>query len=81
MQVSIDRAGRVVVPKQLRDALGLVPEDPIEIELVDGHLELSPAHPAARVSDGPNGPFVAATGTPISDDDVRRVLEAARERR
>jgi hypothetical protein len=33
------------------------------------------------VADSPNGPAAAATGTPIHDADVRRVLEATRERR
>jgi AbrB family looped-hinge helix DNA binding protein len=81
MQVSIDRAGRVVVPKPLRDQLGLAPDTPLDIEVVDGHLELYAQHEQPTVIEGPNGPVVAATGTPISDEDVRRVLEAARERR
>jgi len=81
MQVSIDRAGRVVVPKPLRDQLGLSPDTPLEIEVVDGHLELSSSHPPAVIAEGPHGPTVAATGTPISDRDVRRLLENAREHR
>lgn len=81
MQVSIDRAGRVVVPKPLREELGLSPETPLEIEVVDGHLELSAAHRPPTISEGPHGPIVAATGVPINDRDVRRVLEATRERR
>jgi AbrB family looped-hinge helix DNA binding protein len=81
MRVSIDTAGRVVVPKPLRDELGITPGTPLEIDLVDDHLELSaPRRPPALV-EGPNGPVVASTGTPITDADVRRVLEAARERR
>lgn len=81
MQVTIDAAGRVVVPKPLRDELGLSPDTPLEIDVVDGHLELSAPHEPPKVVEGPNGPLVAETGTPISDADVRRVLEAARERR
>lgn len=81
MQVSIDRAGRVVVPKPLRDELGLSPETPLEIELVDGRLELWAPHEPPAVVEGPNGPVVAKTGVPITDADARRVLEAARERR
>jgi AbrB family looped-hinge helix DNA binding protein len=81
MRVTIDRAGRVVVPKPLRDELGLSPNSPLEIEVVDGHLELSARHEPPAIVEGPNGPLVQATGTPISDEDVRRVLEAARERR
>jgi len=80
MQVSIDRAGRIVVPKQLRDQLGLSPGTSLEVEAVDDHLELYARGGLARVTEGPNGPIIAATGTVISDDDVRRVLEATRTR-
>jgi AbrB family looped-hinge helix DNA binding protein len=81
MNVPIDRAGRVVVPKAMREELGLSPEVPLDIEIVDDHLELRPVSPKPRVVEGRNGPVVAASGTPVSDSDVRRVLEAARERR
>ena len=81
MQVPIDRAGRVVVPKPMRDELGLSPDTPLDIQVVDGHLELSAPSESARVVEGPNGPLVAATGTPITDEEVRHVLEAARTRR
>jgi AbrB family looped-hinge helix DNA binding protein len=81
MRVTIDRAGRIVVPKPLREALGLTPDTPLEIDVVDGHLEVSARHEPPLVVDGPNGPLVAATGTPVSTEDVRRVLETIRERR
>ncbi len=81
MQVSIDRAGRIVVPKPMREQLGLSPDTPLEIDVVDGHLELVASHTPPVVRDGPNGPVVAATGTSISDGDVRRMLEATREHR
>jgi AbrB family looped-hinge helix DNA binding protein len=81
MKATIDRAGRVVVPKPLRDRLGLQPNTPLDIEVVDGHLEISARREQARVIDGPDGPVVAATGTTITDEAVRAVLEAAREHR
>ena len=81
MRVSIDSAGRVVVPKRLRDELGFSPATPLEIDVVDGHLELSARHEPAKLVEGPNGPMVAATGTPLTDEDVRRILEAVREHR
>jgi AbrB family looped-hinge helix DNA binding protein len=81
MHVSIDRAGRVVIPKPLRDQLGFSPETGLEAEVVDGRLELSAQHEPARLVAGPHGPSFAATGTPISDEDVRGALEAVRERR
>ena len=81
MQVSIDSAGRVVVPKHLRDELGFSPDTPLEIDVVNGHLKLSAAHEPAKLVEGPNGPMLAATGTPLTDEEVRRTLEAVRERR
>jgi AbrB family looped-hinge helix DNA binding protein len=81
MHITIDSAGRVVVPKQMRDELGLTPQTPLEIDVVDGHLEVS-AHPEpARLVAGPHGPSIAASGTPLTDEDVRSTLEAVRERR
>jgi AbrB family looped-hinge helix DNA binding protein len=81
MQVSIDRAGRVVIPKPVREALGFSPDRPLEAEVVDGRLELSAPHEPAKLVMGPHGPSIAATGTPITDEDIRRTLEAVRERR
>jgi bifunctional DNA-binding transcriptional regulator/antitoxin component of YhaV-PrlF toxin-antitoxin module len=81
MQVSIDRAGRVVVPKPLRDELGFSPDIPLEAEVVDGRLELSAPHEPAKLVEGPHGPSFAGTGTPITDEEIRRTLEAVRERR
>jgi AbrB family looped-hinge helix DNA binding protein len=81
MQVSIDGAGRVVVPKRIRDELGFSPETPLEIDVVEGHLELYAHHEPAKLVTGPHGPSIAATGTPLTDEDVRSTLEAVRERR
>lgn len=81
MHVSIDRAGRVVIPKPLRHQLGISPETPLEIEVVDGHLELSVPNEPPVMIEGPHGPCFAPTGTPITDADLREVLDAVRERR
>lgn len=70
-----------MVPKPLREELGLSPNVPLEIEVVDGHLELSVPHEPVELVNGPHGPSIAPTGTPITDEDVRRTLEAVRERR
>jgi AbrB family looped-hinge helix DNA binding protein len=40
MKAVIDRAGRIVVPKALRQALGLKPGQPLEIHAGDGRLEI-----------------------------------------
>ena len=40
MRTAIDGAGRIVVPKPLRDALGLSPGQVLEITAGDGRLEI-----------------------------------------
>ncbi len=81
MKVSIDRAGRLVVPKPLRDELGFAPGVELEAEAVDGRLEVARPYEPPRVVEGPNGPVVARTGTPLTDEQVRRTLELARAHR
>jgi AbrB family looped-hinge helix DNA binding protein len=81
MHVTIDNAGRVVVPKPVRSELGLTPGTELEIEVVDDHIELHAAYSKPVLVQGPHGPVIAATGTPVTDDLVRATLEAVRERR
>ena len=40
IKATIDAAGRIVVPKPLREALGLKPGQPLEIRAGDGRLEI-----------------------------------------
>ena len=40
MKATIDAAGRIVVPKPLRLALGLKPGQPLDIRAGDGRLEI-----------------------------------------
>jgi AbrB family looped-hinge helix DNA binding protein len=43
MKTTIDKAGRVVVPKAVRDACGLLPESDVEIRAVEGRVEIEPS--------------------------------------
>lgn len=40
MSITIDSAGRLVVPKSVRDAMGLRPGMPVDVTFVDGHIEI-----------------------------------------
>jgi AbrB family looped-hinge helix DNA binding protein len=40
METTIDRAGRVVIPKPIRDAAGLKPGAALSIEYRDGRIEI-----------------------------------------
>jgi AbrB family looped-hinge helix DNA binding protein len=55
MRTAIDGAGRVVVPKALRDALGLTAGQVLEIAERDGRLEVAPAPTPKRLADEGDG--------------------------
>ena len=43
MKTTIDRAGRLVVPKPIREAAGIVPGAELEIRVADGRIEIEPS--------------------------------------
>ena len=80
MKVTIDRAGRVVVPKALRDELGLEGGTELEIRVREGRLELEPTATPMRLVRRGKG-LVATTDEPLprlGAEDVRAVVEALR---
>lgn len=80
MKVTIDKAGRLVVPKPLREELGLEGGTTLEIRLRGGHLELEPVATPMRLVRRGKG-LVATTEEPLPEldaDDVRAVVESQR---
>jgi AbrB family looped-hinge helix DNA binding protein len=78
MRTTIDGAGRVVIPKSLRDRLRLVGGSTLEIEEVDGVIEVRPVPGVVRVVTTPEGPVAVADGGVLDDATVRDVLDQLR---
>lgn len=80
MRTTIDRAGRVVVPKPLREALGLGGGQEVEITARDGRLELEPAPvPMRLVKRGRHKVAVVNVEMPtLTAEMVRDTLEQVR---
>jgi AbrB family looped-hinge helix DNA binding protein len=80
MKTTIDRAGRIVVPRALRDELGLKGDTAVEIRINGGRPEIEPVPTPMRLVRRGKG-RVATTDSPlppIDADDVRGVIEALR---
>ena len=80
MQTTIDAAGRIVVPKSLRDALGLTGGQTLEIRAGDGRLEIDIAATPMQLKRRGKG-MVAVPNTELpalTADTVRRTLEQVR---
>ena len=80
MTTTIDKAGRVIVPKAMRDELGLTGGTEVEIGLVDGRVEIAPVASHIRL-ERKRGRLVAASDREmpaLTADDVRALLEKLR---
>jgi AbrB family looped-hinge helix DNA binding protein len=78
MEAVIDQAGRIVLPKPLRDALGLLPGTRVDISAYGAGAQLVPAGRTARLVEE-DGVLVADGETPVDDDVIFALLDAGRK--
>ncbi len=80
MRTTIDPAGRLVIPKAIRDRLGLRGNEEVEITERDGRIEIEPAPTDVElVREG--GLLVARPDRalpPLTDEIVRETLDRVR---
>lgn len=78
MKTTIDRAGRIVVPKALRDRLGFSAGTEIDVSAYGDGLFVVPERRTARLERDEAGRLVATSETPVDDDIVFGVLDDLR---
>ena len=79
MKATIDSAGRVLLPKSLRDALGLAAGSTVDISPYGGGLQITPGGRTARLERDADGRLVVAKGgTVVGDDVVFALIDAGR---
>jgi AbrB family looped-hinge helix DNA binding protein len=80
MQTTIDSAGRIVVPKALRDALGVIPGQALDLEVQDGRLVIEIPPTPMRLEHREGGVVAVPLRPlpPLTADQVRQTLEQIR---
>ena len=77
MKATIDGLGRLVVPKPLRDALGLTPGTVVDLSRYGNGLQLVPAGRTARIVAEGDG-LVGESSTEVTDEMVFDLLDTGR---
>jgi AbrB family looped-hinge helix DNA binding protein len=79
-QLTIDKAGRVIIPKPLRKELNLQPGDSLEMDCIGDRITLRPLR-----SSGPlvkeHGIWVIGRGAPMTGEQSNEILRHIREER
>lgn len=83
MKTTIDSAGRVVIPKAIRDSVGLAGGSEVEITEVDGRVEIEPVATNYRIVMKGGIPVAIADRPlpPLTDEIVRDTIEKVRDER
>jgi len=77
MMVTMDRAGRIVVPKELREALGMPDGGRFDVSLYGRGLHLEPGGRSAQVIER-DGHLVLTSDHVVTDDEVFALMDAFR---
>lgn len=77
MKLTMDKAGRLVVPKPLREAIGLIDGGDVDVSLYGPGLQITPGGRTARIENH-EGRLVAASDTIVTDEMMFGLLDSMR---
>jgi len=80
MRTTIDRAGRLVIPRSLRNRIGLAGGGEVEITLDGAAIRIEPV-PGTELREDGGLLVIPATGTPIGNTLVLELIDADRHGR
>ena len=80
MRTTMDKAGRLVIPRVLRDRIGMTDGGEVELELDGAGVRIDPVSTGELVEED-GFLFIPATGKRLTDDMVRELIDADRHRR
>ena len=78
MEARVDSVGRIVLPKPLRERLGLTAGSTVDVSLYGDGLHVAPVGRTARLERRADGRLVAASDTAVTDDDIFDLIDSIR---
>jgi AbrB family looped-hinge helix DNA binding protein len=80
VRLTMDKAGRVIIPKPMREELHLEPGDALEIESAGEQITLRPVRGTGPLTQE-HGVWVFHTGQPLPASATDEMLQQIREKR
>jgi AbrB family looped-hinge helix DNA binding protein len=80
MRTTIDKAGRLVIPRALRERIGLAHGGEVELELDGATVRVEPVS-GAELKEVGDRLVIPATGTPLRGSAVRELIDGDRHAR
>jgi AbrB family looped-hinge helix DNA binding protein len=77
MRTTIDKAGRLVIPRSLRQRIGLADGGEVDLELDGAGVRIAPVVGGTLLEDG-DLLLIPALDTPITVEQVRELVDADR---
>lgn len=79
MELVIDKAGRIVLPRAMRESLGLGSGGVVDASLYGTGIHLEPGGRTARLVDDGSGRLVAEADTVVDDDILFALIDSGRK--
>lgn len=78
MEAVIDSVGRIVLPKRLREALGLTPGTKVDISAYGSGVQITPGCRTARLEREADGRLVSRGDTIVTDEMMYGLMDSGR---
>ncbi len=78
MEVTVDSAGRILIPKAILQSVGLAPGSTVDISFDGPCVQITPSSRTARLVRDSDGRLVARSDTVVTDDQMLALIESVR---
>ena len=78
MDATIDSGGRLLLPKRIRDSLGLVPGSKVDVSLCGSGVQITPGGRTARLERDTDGRLVSRAEAVVTEEQMFALIDAGR---